>query len=78
MIKNATFTSVWDGGYEITTNCKVDMETHQVFDIEVSVGTECSVNELDYEYITLDGEEHIVYNAEDGTDGLEDTDFWYE
>ena len=49
-----------------------------VFDIEISVGTECLVNELDYEYITLDGEKHIVYNAEDGTDGLEDTDFWYE
>jgi hypothetical protein len=78
MIKNATFTSVWDGGYEITTNCKVDMETREVFDVEISVGTECLVNELDYEYITLDGEKHIVYNAEDGTDGLEDTDFWYE
>ena len=30
MIKNATFTSVWDGGCEVTSNCKVDTETTEV------------------------------------------------
>lgn len=77
MIKNGTFTSVWDVGYEVTTNCKVNMETKEVFDVEMAE-VDDSFEQLDYEYITVDGEKHIVYNAEDGTDGLEDTDFWYE
>ncbi|MBQ3543483.1 MAG: hypothetical protein IJA34_00600 [Lachnospiraceae bacterium] len=72
MIKNATFTSVWDGGYEITTDCKVNTETKEVFDIEISVGTENLVNELDYEYITLDGEDYSVSNDS------ENTQYWYE
>lgn len=73
MIKNATFTSVWDGGYEITTNCKVNMKTKEVFDIEASIGTEDLVNDLNYEYITIDGENYFVsYNGE------ENTEYWYE
>lgn len=73
MIKNGTFTSVWDGGFEVTTNCKVNMETKEVFDIEVSEGTEDLVNDLNYEYVTVDGENHFVsYNGE------EDTEYWYE
>lgn len=77
MIKDATFTSVWSGGYKVTTNCKVDMETREVFDIEIAE-VDDSLDQLDYEYITLNGQEYVVYNAEDGTDGLNDTDFWYE
>jgi hypothetical protein len=77
MIKNTTFTSVWDDGYEVTTNCKVNMETREVFDIEMAEVDE-SYEQLDYEYITLDGKTYVVYNAEDGTDGLEETNFWYE
>lgn len=71
MIKNGTFTSVWDGGYEVTTNCKVDTETKEVFDIEISVGTEDLVNELDYEYVTIDGKEYSVSNDN------ENTEYWY-
>ena len=78
MIKNAKFISVWDGGYEVITGCKVDMETREVFDIEISEGTEVFVNELDYEYIIIDGDEYSVHNAEDGLDGLSDNVFWYE
>ena len=78
MIKNATFTSVWDDGYEVTTNCKVDMETREVFDIEVNDNTEDieSLNGLDREYITVDGEEFDVLNADEYE--IEDGDFWYE
>ena len=73
MIKSATFTSVWDGGFEITTNCKVNMETREVFDVEMAEGTEDLVNDLNYEYVTIDGENHFVsYNGE------EDTEFWYD
>jgi hypothetical protein len=75
MIKNATFTSVWDGGYEVTTNCKVDMETREVFDIEVNDSDNIEkLNELDREYITIDGEEFDVFSV----DEVEDGNFWYE
>lgn len=78
MIKNAKFTSVWDGGYEVTTNCKVDMETREVFDIEVNDNADDieGLNNLDYEYITIDGEEFDVINKDLNDVGV--TDFWYE
>lgn len=52
------------------------METREVFDVEVAM-LDIELDQLDYEYITLEGENYIVYNAEDGTDGLKSTDFWY-
>ena len=71
MIKNATFTSVWDGGYEITTACKVNMTTKQVFDVE-KAEVDDSLDVLEAEYITIDGVDYPVsYNKED-------TEFWYE
>ena len=73
MIKNATFTSVWDGGYEVTTDCKVDMETRMVFDIEL-IEVDESLEHLDREYITIDGEEFDVFSV----DEVEDGNFWYE
>ena len=69
MIKNGTFTSVWDGGYEVTTKCKINMDTKEVFDIE-KIGIDADV--LEYEYITLDGNEYSVSRDN------EDADFWYE
>ena len=57
MIKDATFTSVWDGGYEVTTNCKVNMETKEVFDIE---SVDVDVNILEKEYVTVDSVDYSV------------------
>lgn len=77
MIKNATFTSVWDDGYEVTTNCKVNMETREVFDIEVNNDNKIEgLNNLNYEYITIDGKEFDVLNKDLNDVGV--TDFWYE
>ena len=77
MIKDATFTSVWDGGYKVTTDCKVNMETREVFDIEVNNDDNIEgLNSLDYEYITIDGEEFDVLNKDLNDVGV--TDFWYE
>ena len=67
--KNATFTSVWDGGYEITTNCKVNMETKEVFDIEMAEGS-YAINVLDAEFVTIDGIDYPASN--DDT-----TEYWY-
>lgn len=77
MIKNATFTSVWDGGYAVTTNCKVDMQTKEVFDIEVNDDDDIEeLNGLDYEYITIDGEDIEVFDINEYE--LDDEDFWYK
>ena len=78
-IKNATFTSVWDGGHEVTTNCKVNMITKEVFDIEVNEDTDEieTLNNLDYEYITIEGSsEYDVYNKNETEINV--FDFWYE
>ena len=61
-IEPAAFTSVWDG-CAVTTPCKINTETGEVFDIEIShvdiSGT------LEREYITLHGTEHEVHGNED-------------
>lgn len=70
MIKEATFTSVWDGGIEITTNCKVNLETKEVFDIEkVDVD---GLEILEEEYVTIDGKQHSVSNDKNG-----ETEYWW-
>ena len=69
MIKDATFTSVWDGGYEVTTNCKVDMETKEVFDIEMAEGDD-SLDILEAEFVTIDGIDYAVSNNDM-------TEYWY-
>lgn len=75
MIKNATFTSVWDGGYEVTTDCKVNMETREVFDIELAEVDE-SLDILEKEYVVIDDVEYPVFQLSDITE--EDNEFWYE
>lgn len=72
-IKPAAFTSVWDGGYEITTPCSVNIQTKKVFDIEV---VPFNGDHLDREYVTIDGKEYPVKRSDDLTP-LDDT-FWYE
>lgn len=57
MIKNATFTSVWDGGYEVITNCKVNMETKEIFDIET---VDINVDILEEEYVTINNKKYSV------------------
>lgn len=77
MIKNATFVSVWDDGFEVASDCKVDTDTNEVFDIE-----KVCVNEileiLDREYIIIDGNEYDVYPIIYCVpDYLADNEYWY-
>lgn len=79
LIRNATFTSVWDDGQEVTTNCMVNLVTREVFDIEVNDSDNIEkLNGLEREYITIDGEEYDVYNSDlyDNSNNYED--FWYD
>lgn len=71
-IVNGCFHSVWDGGVDVSTPCKVDMKTKKVFDIVVADVAE--VDNLEKEYVSFYGEEHDVEEYVDGyyyQDGLE-------
>lgn len=61
MIKNAKFTSVWDGGYEVITNCKVNMETKEIFDIET---VDVDVDILEEEYVTINDKKYSVFEID--------------
>lgn len=76
----ASFTSVWDGGYEITSDCCVNMDTHEVFDIEIADDEGEEVDVLDEQHITILYEDFQVYEE----DEYEDCDklaqkmsYWY-
>lgn len=77
IIQSCKFTSVWDGGDEITTDATVNLYTREVIAECVdpdNLGYECNV--LDNEFITMkDGTTHAVY-AKDDCNPKED--FWYK
>lgn len=74
MIKNATFVSEWDGGYAtFRTDCKVDMDTGRVFDIEQVDVSGFDLNSLDYECVEISKYYYDVdYNDNDDTYSIVD------
>ena len=46
-VKEAEFVSVWDGGFAVTTGCRVNMVAKEVFDIEVSEESADGLDVLD-------------------------------
>lgn len=70
MIKEAKFISIWDGE-RIETACKVNTDTKQVFDIELSNYTPDGICED--EYIEIDGQEYEVYSK----DIAVGNEYWY-
>ena len=63
MIKDAKFVTVWGGCVTVTTDCRVDTGTNEVFDIQC---VDVDVDILLGEYVILDGSERLVFD-EDGT-----------
>lgn len=61
MVKDAKFVTVWGGGVTVTTDCKVDTETNEVFDIE---RVDVDVDILLDEYIVLDGKKRLVFDRD--------------
>ena len=72
MIKYAEFVSVWDGGYEVTTKCRVDTETLEVFNIESSENVD-GLDVLEREYVVIDGEEYPCYEKDEACED----EYWY-
>lgn len=73
MIKEAIFESYWDGGICVSSSCKVNMETKEVFDVEVVDNVE-GLETLDNESVVIDDVQYPVFRSDEaGPD-----DFWYE
>lgn len=78
MIKNATFVSVWDDGFEVASGCKVNTDTNNVFDIEQVCVDKLDLEILDREYIIIEGNEYDVYPITYCVpDDLADNEYWY-
>ena len=56
-MKKGTFTSVWDGGFEVTTNAELNEVTGEV------IAESVDVEDLDLEYL-----DHEYFSDEDGND----------
>lgn len=79
MIKNATFVSIWDDGYEVKSDCRIDTDTNKVLDIEMVYVDKLDLEILDREYIIIDGNECNVYPITDCIpDELADDEYWYD
>ena len=81
MIINGNFTSVWADEGEIETKCKVNTETHEVFDIErvnpANYGMKCEI--LEYEYVEFgDGKRLYRFPVCLKEDKETDEDYWRE
>ena len=78
MIK-AEYVSVWNGGYEVVTNCLFNPITHEVTDVETSNENVEELYHLDREFIRLtDGTEIDNFSTDDRlvVDGIaEDEEF---
>lgn len=73
----AHFCSVWDGGIKVETECKVNIKTREVFDIEISDIDADLLEVLDEEYIIIDDVKFPACPKDDLEDGDLFT-FWYK
>ena len=73
MIKAAIFNSMWDGGVCISSNCKVDTDTKEVFDIETIEDTN-GLAILERQFVSFDGTEHEVVEVSEREN---DEQFWH-
>ena len=74
MIKTATFNSIWDGDVCISSSCKVNMETKEVFDIElVEVSDDLDI--LERQFIVFDDD--IEHEVVEKVERENDDQFWY-
>ena len=84
-IKNATLTSVWGDGVhiwdfiEVTTTCKVNMDTLEVFDIEPSDWDDDKYDDFKCQCVTIDGEDYDVIHVSELENFCEEDDkfFWH-
>lgn len=77
-ICDADFVSVWDGGIEVRSKCKVNTKIHEVFDIEISQENPDNFDVLERQYIEINGNEFPVFHKEELNETEQSLLFWYE
>lgn len=74
-IENGTIVFVRNGNEEIRLNCKVNMETLEVFDFDLSAVFNKDLHVLNRGCLVLNGIEWDVYGTSDEL--RMETDYWY-
>lgn len=79
MIINGIFTSVWTDEGEIETNCKINTDTHEVFNIETvdpaDYHMDCEI--LEYEYVEFgDGKKLYRFPVYSKEDKVSEKEYW--
>lgn len=72
------FISVWDDGIEVETNCKINLETKEVFDIQLAeIGEELETLNEQFVQYTINKITHKeeVYQTDEVEESY--TGFWY-
>ena len=77
-IIDAEFTSVWDGGIKVTTPCKVNLLTREIFDIGEFTVCDGVLNVLDREYVTINGRPYPAVPHDDYQGGSDTECYWYD
>lgn len=82
-IRDAKFVSVWNDGFHLETDCKVNVLTHEIFDIQkIENAVDDEGDELEMlhrQYVIVDGKEYCAGSAYSETVGWNpDTDYWYK
>jgi hypothetical protein len=63
---NATYVSVWDGGNEIRTKCRFDLETKNATDVESADVSNMELEMLDEQFVELEDGTKITEFTVDG------------
>lgn len=71
-IVDAIFVSVWDDGHKIESNCKVNLDSQEIFDIEPVNVDDLDLQVLRCEQVVING---IIYPA--ARDSIKNTGYWY-
>lgn len=77
-IVDAEFTSVWDGGITVTTPCKINLLTREIFAIEEFTVCDGVLNVLDREYVTINNKQYPAVPHEDYQNGGDGECYWYD
>lgn len=73
----ATYYSLWDGDILLESECKVNLKTREIYEIEPSGVSGDSLNVLEEEYIEIDGIKAPACRKDELDEGDTFT-FWYE
>lgn len=76
-ICDADFVSVWNGGVDVRSKCKVNTRTHEIFEIELSKENPDNLDILEREYVEIDGNEFPAFCKDELCETDRQLAFWY-